>query len=421
MDRIGHYELIKVVGEGQYSTVHLAIDLNTDEKVAVKETESYDGIEVLSELDVLTKVSHPNIIPIYEIFFDIDFMYYSMPLADCTLEKFIKESDLTFDHRLRLVYEILSAFDFLHSHGIYHCDIRVDNILLFNDHIFVADFSVASTIEYSSRCMTDSLLPPEASGEDKDKIHSRDKELWALGLVILFIFTGKIYIRVSQYTNITEEHRRFSFKIFEEIKLSSSIKKLLMRMLNTDPEVRFKSIKEISEYLEFDLPIPGKILTPEFIAPIINDEQQKMCYKLIHWLLEVAADFKLNLKTLISGIDLFYRVLTSINPKRTELQLLGVTCVWMTSKIYQRYPPVVEDIVEMTANAYTKEEVVHMEERIVLACKGMITTDLPISLELLQLMLDAQEYVKVRQEDIELEDDENEVMTEEMVRRILEK
>lgn len=49
---------------------------------------------------------------------------------------------------------------------------------------------------------------------------------------------------------------------------------------------------------------------------------------------------------------------------RTKLQLVGVTCMLIASKIEEIYPPIVRDFVFITDNAYTKEEILKMERKI---------------------------------------------------------
>ena len=108
------------------------------------------------------------------------------------------------------------------------------------------------------------------------------------------------------------------------------------------------------------MPVPNYMDYQKDIHPsmreILND-----------WLIEVHLKFNLLPETLYLTINLIDRFLSLHSVNRNKLQLVGVTAMLIASKYEEIYPPIVSDFVYITDNAYTKEEILAMEERILIA------------------------------------------------------
>lgn len=83
---------------------------------------------------------------------------------------------------------------------------------------------------------------------------------------------------------------------------------------------------------------------------------------LVDWLIEVHLKFKLLPETLYLTVNLIDRYLDKQMVLRNKLQLVGVTAMLIASKYEEIYPPIVTDFVYITDNAYTKQEILEMEE-----------------------------------------------------------
>ena len=105
-----------------------------------------------------------------------------------------------------------------------------------------------------------------------------------------------------------------------------------------------------SNYMDFQ-----KDINPS-MREILND-----------WLIEVHLKFKLLPETLFLTVNLIDRYLSTTSIYRNKLQLVGVTAMLIASKYEEIYPPIVSDFVYITDNAYTREEILAMEERILIA------------------------------------------------------
>ncbi len=95
-----------------------------------------------------------------------------------------------------------------------------------------------------------------------------------------------------------------------------------------------------------------------------NDINHRMRSILVDWLVEVHYKFRLQAPTLYLCINLLDRYLTVEKISRVKLQLVGVTALLIACKFEEMYPPEIRDCVYITDNAYTREEVLNMEQSI---------------------------------------------------------
>jgi hypothetical protein len=94
-----------------------------------------------------------------------------------------------------------------------------------------------------------------------------------------------------------------------------------------------------------------------------EDINEKMRSILVDWLIEVHLKFKLVPESLYLTINLIDRYLEKEQVNRQKLQLVGVTAMLIACKYEEIYPPIVKDFVYITDNAYTKEEILDMERK----------------------------------------------------------
>ena len=124
-----------------------------------------------------------------------------------------------------------------------------------------------------------------------------------------------------------------------------------------------------------------------------EDINAKMRAILVDWLVEVHMKFRLNPNTLYLCVNIIDRYCSKEDVKRSKLQLVGVTALLVACKHEEIYPPEVRDCVYITDRAYTREEVLDMEQSIlkVLNWKISVPTAYPFLHRFLS-MLGASEY-----------------------------
>lgn len=104
--------------------------------------------------------------------------------------------------------------------------------------------------------------------------------------------------------------------------------------------------------------------------PHINERMRAI---LVDWLVEVHLRFRLVPDTLYLTVYLIDKYLESTTVTRQSLQLVGVTALLMAAKYEEIYPPEIQDLVYMTDKAYTKEQILEMEQTMLNALEFKLT------------------------------------------------
>lgn len=156
--------------------------------------------------------------------------------------------------------------------------------------------------------------------------------------------------------------------------------------VNINPQV-------VKEYLE-DIYDHCKTMEKEHQADFNYMQRQvdvndKMRSILIDWLVDVHLKFKLLPETLFLTVNLLDRFLSRNNLNRTRLQLLGVSALFIACKYEEIYPPELKDFIYVTDKAYSKSEMLKMENDILSNLNFDVTT--PSSLRFLEFYFELLE------------------------------
>ncbi|XP_011556113.3 G2/mitotic-specific cyclin-B [Plutella xylostella] len=154
---------------------------------------------------------------------------------------------------------------------------------------------------------------------------------------------------------------------------------------NSSPLLMSMYIKDIYRYLielEEKYPVGEDYLKNQSVIT------GKMRATLMDWLVEVQRQFSLLLETFQLTVGIIDRYLQAVpNVQRNELQLVGVTAMFIASKYEEIYAPDVGDFVYVTDNAYSKQDVFRCEREIM--CKLGFCLARPIPLSFLRRFIKA--------------------------------
>lgn len=113
------------------------------------------------------------------------------------------------------------------------------------------------------------------------------------------------------------------------------------------------------------------------VRPVYMDNQphinERMRSILVDWLVEVHLKFKLVPETLFLTVNIIDRYLEREEVSRPKLQLVGVTALLISSKFEEIYPPELRDLVYICDRAYTRSDIIEMEETILKTLEYQIT------------------------------------------------
>jgi serine/threonine-protein kinase len=144
------YTIERELGRGGMATVYLARDIKHDRPVAIKVLQQ-DLAMMLGperfrrEIQLVTHLSHPHILPIYDSGEVGGSLHYVMPFVagESLRARLDRERLLPVDEAIDITCQIAAALDYAHRQGIVHRDIKPENILLEDGQAVVADFGIA--------------------------------------------------------------------------------------------------------------------------------------------------------------------------------------------------------------------------------------------------------------------------------------
>ena len=192
------------IGAGAYGRVYVGL-MKDGSEVAVKRiwVQSDDKtVENETEIMSLIKAGNCPFIVNYRHFYrDNDFMYLIVDLCEETLNELVSECSIEHlqEHGPRMIKEIISGLEFLHSKGILHRDLKPSNVLVgIEGRMKLADFGLSrvlnddeSTVEASAKG-TEAWMPPEvieAINKDKKVNFKKKSDVHVAGMIAFFILT----------------------------------------------------------------------------------------------------------------------------------------------------------------------------------------------------------------------------------------
>ncbi|OQR99064.1 cell division protein kinase [Achlya hypogyna] len=202
MDRYKKIEKNGAIGEGTYGVVYKALDLKTQEIVALKrirlEVED-EGIPstALREISILRELEHPNIVKLLNCLQDAGKLYLVFEFVDRDLKRFMDATLGVVDPALvkAYMYQLLKGLAFCHSRGIMHRDLKPQNLLVSRTGALkIADFGLARAFSLPVRKYTHEVItlwyraPEILLGQDT---YSPPVDIWSVGTIFAELLRKK--------------------------------------------------------------------------------------------------------------------------------------------------------------------------------------------------------------------------------------
>ena len=259
MEKISDFILSKDIGEGYFGKVKLGIFKPTNEKYAIKIiNKKLMKIKMkkskFKEIDITKKFNHINVIYVYKVI-DTPENYYIV-MEYCKngelFEYISKKERLDEDEASSFFYQIINGVEYIHSKGIAHRDLKLENLLLTEDNIIkIIDFGLSHEFNgkdlLKTKCGSPSYASPELIAQPfYDGFKS---DIWCCGIILYAMLCGYLPFDGDEdkdgkdvlFKNIIEGNLEFPKFI------SDLAKDLIIRLLNVDAKERI-SIPEIKKH-----------------------------------------------------------------------------------------------------------------------------------------------------------------------------
>ena len=264
LGRLGHYEILEVVGRGAFGTVLRAFDEKLERIVAIKvlapemASTSPARKRFVREARTAAAVRHENVVAIYAVENDpIPYLVMEYIPGKTLQERLDKQGPLDLANVVRLGKQIADGLAAAHEQGLIHRDIKPANILLeggVEERVKITDFGLARTADDAS--MTQSgviagtpmyMAPEQAHGEKLDQ----RADLFSFGSVLYQMLSGRPPFRARTTMAVLKRVTQDTPRPIQEIipEMPDWMCELIGHLHAKNPNERYNSAREVSELL----------------------------------------------------------------------------------------------------------------------------------------------------------------------------
>ncbi|MBI5931053.1 MAG: protein kinase [Chloroflexi bacterium] len=259
---IDNYQLIEVMGRGGMAVVYRARQLNIERNVAVKVMSaalagSPDFIARFKrEADLIAKLEHPHILPIYDYGQVGEYVYLVVRLMEGgSLDRRIRGKPLPLPDIEKLMTQIGGGLDYAHQHGIVHRDLKPNNVLLDNlGNAYLMDFGIAKIMQGTQMTATGTMMgTPAYMAPEQWKAENIDQraDIYSLGIILYELLTGDVPFHAEtphqlMFAHLEKEMPRASLKVPG---LSPMLDEVVLKATSKKPEDRYQKATELTQHV----------------------------------------------------------------------------------------------------------------------------------------------------------------------------
>jgi len=270
-------EILGLLGQGGMGAVYKARQRGLDRLVALKILPpQFSGDPAFAErfareARALARLSHPNIVTVYDLGQSGPLYYFLMEFVDgVNLRQLLESHRMTPREALGLMPQICEGLEYAHGEGLVHRDIKPENILLDQKgRVKIADFGLSKLLDPPARAVrltqvdhvlgTMHYMSPEQFENPLAVDHRAD--IYSLGVVLYEMLTGELPLGRFEAPSI-------------KAAVDSRLDELVLRALERNPERRFQQASEVRVQLEEIAGVSSR-LSPEVSRKLSYEYRSK--------------------------------------------------------------------------------------------------------------------------------------------------
>ena len=247
------YKIGETLGEGAFGQVRKVTHKATNQKRAIKilKKRQQDERKLFLEVSILSKLTHPNIMEIYEFYDDKANFYIVSELCKGgeLFDKITEKGTFSEKEACPIMLQLVSAICYSHSNNIVHRDIKPENIMLENKDgsplIKLIDWGGARYFSKTKKMSTIKGTPYYIAPEVIKEVYDEKCDIWSLGVIFYVLLCGYPPFNGDTDVEIMGNVQKGTFKFPKEEwdSVSEEAKDLIKKMLTFEPSERISALE----------------------------------------------------------------------------------------------------------------------------------------------------------------------------------
>jgi serine/threonine-protein kinase len=275
----GRYQIVRRIGEGGMGAVYEAKHTVIGKRVAVKvllekfHAKSDFVARLLQEARLASSIGHENIVDVTDFGTTDDgrsFVVMEFLDGESLAALIMREAPLPVERCLRIARQVTSALGAAHAKGIFHRDVKPENVYLVRrgdaDFVKVVDFGISKAVKQGGEDAAEQyrlthtglllgtplyMSPEQARGEE-DLDHRVD--IWATGVMLYECLTGEVPFRANNYLGIISQVLTHDAtppsQLRPELGIPDAVEAVVMRAMEKDRARRYQVIADLERDLD---------------------------------------------------------------------------------------------------------------------------------------------------------------------------
>jgi len=252
------YTVGEELGRGAFSVVKKAKHKKTGQHVAVKIiekkfVEKQDLMLLAREIEIMKRVSHPNVLKLFEVFETDETISLVMELVTGgeLFYKIVEKGNYSEKEAANIVKQMIQGVEYLHGEGICHRDLKPENLLCSGEEdqgykpfrVVIADFGLSKAFNsgesLETSCGTPDYVAPEVITAEGQ--YDKSVDMWSAGVITYVLLCGFSPFLSSTQHGLFDKIVKceYDFPDPEWTNISDSAKDFIRRLLIKEPRDRY--------------------------------------------------------------------------------------------------------------------------------------------------------------------------------------